>query len=149
MQLKLDSAGADRRAIAFDFARDTWEKTWPRFWISTAFFCLLFCSEKRESKAKVKGQTGTQTPPRQSAWFLTWYDFMEAVAVSEVILALKLLRALAQRPTVPVCLVVFHQRLLKESSRSVVVAFIVQLHCRCEGALRQEAITKTKTISAI
>lgn len=149
MQLKLDSDWCRQTCHSFWLCAGHVREDVTSVLDLNCFLLFAYCSEKRESKAKVKGQTGTQTPPRQSAWFLTWYDFMEAVAVSEVILALKLLRALAQRPTVHVCLVVFHQRLLKESSRSFVVAFIVQLHCRCEGALRQEVITKTKTISAI
>lgn len=67
---------------------------------------------------------------------LTWYDFMEAVTVAEVVVALKPLRPLTQRPTRHVRLEVLHQSLLKMSDGPLVVAFLVQPHGCGEGALR-------------
>lgn len=60
---------------------------------------------------------------------------MEAVTVAEVVITLKPLWPLTQGPTLHVCFIVLHQGLLKQSYGSFVVAFIVQLHCCCEGAL--------------
>ncbi len=60
---------------------------------------------------------------------------MEAVTVAEVVVALKSLWPLTQGPTLRVCLKVLRQSLLKQIDGTLVVAFVVQLDCCCEGAL--------------
>lgn len=69
--------------------------------------------------------------------FLTWYDFIEAVLVAEVVVALKLLWPLTQGPALHVCFIILHESLFKQTYGSFMVAFIIQFHCNREGALWQ------------
>lgn len=68
---------------------------------------------------------------------------MEAVAVEEVVVALEPLWALAEGPTLHVCVVVLHQSVLKHDDGSLVVPSVIQPHPRCEGVLRRERETAT------
>lgn len=63
---------------------------------------------------------------------------MEAVAVAEVIVALKPLWSLAQGPTLHVCFIVLHQSVLKQSDGTLIVALVIQPNCCSEGLLHMD-----------
>lgn len=74
---------------------------------------------------------------------LTGHDFVEAVAVAQVVVALELLRPLAESATLHVRSVVLQQRLLELSDGRRKVALVVQLHRCGEAALGWNKQTHT------